>query len=57
MASVPWRNVETSVETWGVRDRAPSEEWPFEADTVPAAGEDMRSLTAEIHTSTASAAK
>lgn len=35
--------------TWGIRDRAPSEEWQFETTTVHAAGEDMRDLTAEIH--------
>ncbi|MER6464159.1 DUF6228 family protein [Streptomyces sp. NPDC001228] len=36
--------------TWGIRDRAPSEEWQFETNTVHAAGEDMRSLAAEFHT-------
>ncbi|MFF9428357.1 DUF6228 family protein [Streptomyces sp. NPDC014746] len=35
---------------WGIRDRAPSEEWKFEATTWHAAGEDMRNLTAEVHT-------
>ncbi|WP_327686999.1 DUF6228 family protein [Streptomyces sp. NBC_00467] len=34
--------------TWGIRDRAPSEEWQFETTTVHAAGEDMRNLTAEV---------
>ncbi|MFG2946508.1 DUF6228 family protein [Streptomyces adustus] len=43
--------------TWGIRDRAPSEEWQFETKTVHAAGEDMRNLTAEIHTFIASAAE
>ncbi|MFD7939022.1 DUF6228 family protein [Streptomyces sp. NPDC059755] len=40
--------------TWGIRDRAPSEEWQFETTTVHAAGEDMRNLTAEIRTFIAS---
>ncbi|WP_405900080.1 DUF6228 family protein [Streptomyces sp. NBC_00727] len=35
---------------WGIRDRAPSEEWRFEATTWHATGEDMRNLTADIHT-------
>ncbi|GAA3002045.1 hypothetical protein JCM13580A_18170 [Streptomyces drozdowiczii] len=35
---------------WGIRDRAPSEEWRFEATTWHAAGEDMRNLAADIHT-------
>lgn len=39
---------------WGIRDRAPSEEWRFEVITWHAAGEDMRNLTAEIHTFLAS---
>ncbi|WP_371271167.1 DUF6228 family protein [Streptomyces sp. yr375] len=36
--------------TWGIHDRAPSEEWHFEVTTVHAAGEDMRSLAGEIRT-------
>jgi hypothetical protein len=36
--------------TWGIHDRAPSEEWHFATTTVHAAGEDMRNLAAEIHT-------
>ncbi|MFJ7965473.1 DUF6228 family protein [Streptomyces sp. NPDC096324] len=36
--------------TWGIRDRAPSEERQFETNTVHAAGEVMRNLTAEIRT-------
>ncbi|MFC9174456.1 DUF6228 family protein [Streptomyces sp. NPDC057107] len=40
--------------TWSIRDRAPSEEWQFETNTVHGAGEDMRNLTAEIHTFVAS---
>lgn len=43
--------------TWGIRDRAPSGEWQFETTTVHAAGEDMRNLTAEIHTFIASVAE
>ncbi len=42
--------------TWGIRDRAPSEEWQFETITMHAAGEDMRNLSAEIHTLIASVA-
>ncbi|WSR95867.1 hypothetical protein OG728_01080 [Streptomyces microflavus] len=41
--------------TWSTRDRAPSEQWQFETNTMHAAGEDMR-LTAEIRTFIASAA-
>ena len=36
--------------TWGIHDRAPSDDWHFEATTVHAAGEDMRNLAAETHT-------
>ncbi|WP_461085730.1 DUF6228 family protein [Streptomyces deserti] len=36
--------------TWGIHDRAPSEEWHFPTTTVHAAGEDIRNLAAEIHT-------
>lgn len=36
--------------TWGIYDRAPSEQWRFEIATVHAAGEDMRNLAAEIRT-------
>ncbi|MFJ7968520.1 DUF6228 family protein [Streptomyces sp. NPDC096324] len=43
--------------TWGIRDRAPSEEWQFETNTAHAAGEDMRNLAAEIHTFIASVAE
>ncbi|RZB16409.1 hypothetical protein StrepF001_27395 [Streptomyces sp. F001] len=43
--------------TWGIRDRAPSEEWQFETTTVHVAGEGMRNLTAEIHTFIASVAE
>ncbi|MFD7380422.1 DUF6228 family protein [Streptomyces anulatus] len=43
--------------TWGISDRAPSEEWQFETNTVHAAGNDMRNLTPEIHTFIASVAK
>jgi hypothetical protein len=42
---------------WGIHDRAPSEQWHFETTTVHAAGEDMRSLAAEIYTLIASVAK
>ncbi|WSF07513.1 hypothetical protein OH770_00420 [Streptomyces microflavus] len=41
--------------TWSTRDRAPSEQWQFETNTMHAAGEDTR-LTAEIRTFIASAA-
>ncbi len=41
----------------GIRDRAPLEEWQFEATTWHTAGEDMRNLTAEIHTFIASVAE
>ncbi|MGW2174714.1 DUF6228 family protein [Streptomyces sp. NPDC001705] len=41
--------------TWGIRDR--SEEWQFETITMHAAGEDMRNLSAEIHTLIASVAE
>ncbi|MDX3772144.1 hypothetical protein PV683_42045 [Streptomyces sp. AK08-01B] len=40
-----------------MRDRAASEEWQFETNTVHASGEDMRNLTAEIHTFLASVAE
>lgn len=43
--------------TWGTSERAPSEEWQFETNTVHAAGKDMRNLTPEIHTFIASVAK
>jgi hypothetical protein len=43
--------------TWGIHDRAPSEEWHFETTTAHAAGEDMRNLAADIHTFIASIAK
>ncbi|KPI15652.1 hypothetical protein OK074_2097 [Actinobacteria bacterium OK074] len=43
--------------TWGIQDRAPSEEWHFATITVHAAGEDMRNLAAEIHTLIAGVAK
>ncbi|WP_326804861.1 DUF6228 family protein [Streptomyces sp. NBC_01788] len=42
--------------TWGIHDRAPSETWHFETATVYAAGEDMRTLAAEMHTFLASVA-
>nr|WP_306430815.1 MULTISPECIES: DUF6228 family protein [Streptomyces] len=48
----PWGHVQL---TWSTRDRAPSEQWQFETNTMHAAGEDMR-LTAEIRTFIASAA-
>ncbi len=34
--------------TWGLHDGPASDEWHFEATTVHAAGEDMRTLAAEI---------
>ncbi|CAL9639215.1 hypothetical protein SUDANB126_06315 [Streptomyces sp. enrichment culture] len=43
--------------TWGIHDRAPSEEWHSATTTVHAAGEDVRNLAAEIHTLIASVAK
>ncbi len=43
--------------TWGIHDRAPSEQWHFEITTVHAAGEDMRNFAAEIDTLIASVAK
>ncbi|MFE3559177.1 DUF6228 family protein [Streptomyces sp. NPDC059193] len=36
--------------TWGIHDRPPSETWHFETTTVHAAGEEMRSLAAALHT-------
>ncbi|MEU7382908.1 MULTISPECIES: DUF6228 family protein [unclassified Streptomyces] len=42
--------------TWGIHDRAPSETWHLETTTVHAAGEDMRTLAAEMHTFLASVA-
>lgn len=35
--------------TWGIHNRAPSEEWHFRTTTVHAAGEEMRNLAAEVH--------
>ncbi|MGY4741173.1 DUF6228 family protein [Streptomyces sp. ATMOS53] len=43
--------------TWGIHDRAPSEDWHFETTTVHAAGEDMRTLAAETHAFLRSVAK
>ncbi|MEV8077406.1 DUF6228 family protein [Streptomyces pseudogriseolus] len=36
--------------TWGIHDRAPSEEWHFEVTTACAAGEDMLNLAAGMRT-------
>ncbi|AKG44927.1 DUF6228 family protein [Streptomyces xiamenensis] len=36
--------------TWSICDRPWDEGWQFEATTVHAAGEEMRTLAAEIHT-------
>ncbi|UOX93031.1 DUF6228 family protein [Amycolatopsis sp. FBCC-B4732] len=40
--------------TWGIHDRPPAEEWRFETTTVHAAGEEMRTLAAEVRTFLAS---
>ncbi|MET8453057.1 DUF6228 family protein [Streptomyces sp. NPDC005209] len=43
--------------TWGIHERAPSEEWHFETTTVHPAGEEMRSLAVEVRTFIASLAE
>ncbi|WP_411760440.1 DUF6228 family protein [Streptomyces tunisiensis] len=35
--------------TWGIHDRAPSEEWHFKITTAHAPGEGMRARAADIH--------